>query len=80
MMITSLSLAVVPMTSSGAAFSPSGSRCGVGLSMTLTTLACTVEDDDDGGGPSALLTPSDSAAEAGSPVRLALNVILRRRT
>jgi len=33
MMMTSLSDAVVPVTSSGVAFSPSGSRCGMGLSM-----------------------------------------------
>jgi hypothetical protein len=33
-MITSLSLAVVPITSNGAAFSPSGKRCGIGLFTT----------------------------------------------
>jgi hypothetical protein len=33
-----LSLAVVPITSSGAAFSPSGNRCGVGLSTNIFRL------------------------------------------
>ena len=38
MIITNLSLVVVPMTSSGAAFSPSGNRCGVGLLIILLLL------------------------------------------
>lgn len=40
MMITSLSCAVVPITSKGAAFSPSGNRWGIGLSM----IAASMED------------------------------------
>jgi hypothetical protein len=36
MMIISLSLAVVPMTSNGVAFSPSGNRCGVGFSILMS--------------------------------------------
>ena len=36
--MTNLSLVVVPMTSSGAAFSPSGNRWGVGLLIVLVLL------------------------------------------
>ena len=42
--ITSLSLAVVPITSRGAAFSPSGNRCGVGLSTTNGGVLSSVVD------------------------------------
>lgn len=79
--MTSLSLAVVPITSSGAAFSPSGKRCGVGLSTTGA---------DDGGADVPLVVPaildddielrlwigSECAVDAGAPGMLGDNVMI----